>query len=52
MYKGQAAVYARAEVMFFVLASLYPPISWSPSDSEIMDVLRNPLYFIDATQKQ
>ena len=51
MYSAQAAVYVRAEVMSFVLGSLYPPVLWSPSISNIIDVFRNPRYVVDATQQ-
>ena len=50
-YNTQTATYARAEIMYFVLSALYPPVVWSPSTSDIIDVFWNPRYVIDATQE-
>ena len=49
-YNTQTATFVRAEVMYFVLSALYPPVVWSPSTSDIIDVFWKPWYVIDATQ--
>lgn len=50
MYNTQSGVHVRAEVMSFVLESLYPPLIFSPTIIDIVNAIKNQQYIVDNTQ--